>query len=300
MSEAVIQTEGLSKDFGHTHALQGLDLTVHAGDVFGFIGPNGAGKSTTMRILMDVLRPTSGTVRVLGTDPRTGGGRLRARIGYLPGELALDGRSEVGSWLDYQARLHGAAPGAWRPYAERLGLDPGRRIGKLSRGNKQKVGLARAFAHRPELLVLDEPTGGLDPLMQQEFLVMVREARSAGQTIFLSSHILSELEHVAETVGVLRQGRLVARAPLTELRDRLGTRVTVETEHPLDPAPVSRLEGVDEVRADGTLLTVDLHGSPDALVKHLSAHHVVHLRAEAPDLETSVLRLYHDDEEAGR
>jgi ABC-2 type transport system ATP-binding protein len=299
MSESPIVLQDLHKSYGRHEALRGVDLAVHRGEVYGFIGPNGAGKTTTMRILVDVLRATSGTVRVLGVDPRTGGADLRARIGYLPGELAMDGRSDVASWLDYQGRIHRAAPGAWRPYAERLGLDPSRTIGKLSRGNKQKVGLARAFAHQPELLILDEPTGGLDPLVQQEFHTMVDEAVARGQTVFLSSHVMSELEQVAERVGVIREGRMVAEAPLDELRGSIGTRFTVQFAAPVDVDTLRRVSGVTSAHAPGVdhgdTVVIEHTGSPDELLKALAAQTVVHLRAEAPDLEESVLSLYRSE-----
>lgn len=300
MSDTPIVLDELRKSYGHHEALRGLDLAVRAGEVYGFIGPNGAGKTTTMRILLDVLRPSAGTARVFGVDPRAGGADLRARIGYLPGELAMEERSDVASWLDHQARIHRAAPGAWRPFAERLDLDPSRRIGDLSRGNKQKVGLARAFAHEPELLVLDEPTGGLDPLMQQEFYAMVREAVGRGQTVFLSSHVMSELEQVAERVGVIREGRMIAEAPLDELRGSIGTRFTVRFDDDVDLEAMARVPGVNAVHREGELVVLDHTGSPDALLKTLAAHTVSHVRAEPPDLEDAVLALYrgHDESDA--
>ena len=303
MTERPIVVEGLRKSYGRHEALRGVDLTVQCGEVYGFIGPNGAGKTTTMRILVDMLRPSGGTVRVLGADPRAGGADLRARIGYLPGELAMDGRSDVGSWLDYQARLHRVAPTAWRPYAERLGLDPARVIGDLSRGNKQKVGLARAFAHEPELLILDEPTSGLDPLVQQEFHAMVKEATARGQTVFLSSHVMSELEQVAERVGVIREGRMVAEGPLDDLRGSIGTRFTVQFAQALDPDELARLRtsaGVQRVHREGGLVVIDHTGSPDELLKTLAEHTVSHLRAEPPDLEESVLQLYRGGQDEER
>ncbi|MFK5634983.1 MULTISPECIES: ABC transporter ATP-binding protein [unclassified Ornithinimicrobium] len=299
MSDSPIVLQDLHKSYGRHVALRGVDLTVRRGEVYGFIGPNGAGKSTTMRILVDVLRPSSGTVRVLGRDPRAGGADVRARIGYLPGELAMDGRSDVASWLDYQARIHRAGPGAWRPYAERLGLDPARVIGKLSRGNKQKIGLARAFAHQPELLILDEPTSGLDPLVQQEFHVMVGEAVGRGQTVFLSSHVMSELEQVAERIGVIREGRIIAEAPLDELRGTIGTRFTVQFASPVDVDALRRVGGVTDVRRHGDTVVIEHTGSPDDLLTTLATHTVSHLRAEAPDLEESVLALYRSENTEG-
>src|SRR5690554_2270824 len=172
-----IETRALSKRYGPTAALAGLDLKIEPGEVFGLIGPNGAGKTTAMRLMLDIIRPSSGSARVLGKAPREGGAQLRRRIGFLPGELRLEGRARAGELLEHFARISGpVAPGAITQLAERLGLDLSRPAGKLSKGNKQKVGLVQAFMHRPELLILDEPTSGLDPLVQQEFLAMVREA----------------------------------------------------------------------------------------------------------------------------
>ena len=300
MTEDPIVLSDLHKSYGSQPALRGVDLSVHPAEVYGFIGPNGAGKTTTMRILVDVLRPSGGTVRVLGTDPRAGGADLRARIGYLPGELAMDGRSDVASWLDYQARIHRASPGAWRPYADRLGLDPSRLIGDLSRGNKQKVGLARAFAHEPELLILDEPTSGLDPLVQQEFHAMVGEATARGQTVFLSSHVMSELEQVAERVGVIRQGRMVAEGALDDLRGSIGTRFTVRFAEPVGLEALTAVAGVTAVHAHGDIVVLDHTGSPDELLKTLAAQTVSYLRAEPPDLEESVLQLYRGSQDEER
>jgi ABC-2 type transport system ATP-binding protein len=194
MSAHVIEVAGLVKDYGAVRALDGVDLEVRAGEVFGFIGPNGAGKSTTIRILLDLLRPTSGAVRVLGEDPRSGGPRLRARLGYLPGELNLEGTATARQLLDHLAQVRGGR-GADRiaPLAERFRLDLDRPVRTLSKGNKQKVGVVQALMHRPELALLDEPTSGLDPLLQQEFLTLVREERDAGTSVFLSSHVLSEI-----------------------------------------------------------------------------------------------------------
>jgi ABC-2 type transport system ATP-binding protein len=197
-TDEVIRIDGLVKDYGSTRAatraLDGVDLSVKRGEVFGFLGPNGAGKSTTIRVLLDQLRPTAGRAEVLGTVPADGGPALRARIGYLPGELAMAGRATSKELLDHLARLRGGA-GRDRiePLAERFGLDLSRPIRALSKGNKQKIGVIQAFMHRPELLILDEPTSGLDPLLQHEFLTLVREAQADGATVFMSSHVLSEV-----------------------------------------------------------------------------------------------------------
>jgi ABC-2 type transport system ATP-binding protein len=197
-TEVVIRTEGLVKDYGQVRALDGVDLEVRRGEVFGFIGPNGAGKSTTIRVLLDLLRPTAGHAEVFGLTPANGGAELRQRIGYLPGELHLSGRVGAGTLLTRMAHLRGGR-GADRvaPLAERFGLDLDRPVRSLSKGNRQKVGVVQAFMHDPDLLVLDEPTSGLDPLLQREFLDLVTEATDRGATVFMSSHVLSEVEEVA-------------------------------------------------------------------------------------------------------
>jgi len=203
-------TRALSKRYGETTALDSLDLELTRGEVFGLIGPNGAGKTTTMRLLLDIIRPSSGEARVLGVDPRSGAASLRRHIGYLPGELRLEGRIAARTALEQFADISGPVPaGTIDSLAERLGLDLSRRVGRLSKGNKQKLGIIQAFMHRPSFLVLDEPTSGLDPLVQQEFLSMVTEAAAAGQTVLLSSHVLREVERSADRVGGLYRGKLV-------------------------------------------------------------------------------------------
>ncbi len=294
----VIQIQELHKRYGRHVALRGIDVSVQRGEVYGFIGPNGAGKTTAMRILLDILRPSSGFVRVLGQDPRSGGAPLRSRIGYLPGELRLDGRYDVSTLLNHYADLSGpGGPKAydWRPLAERVGLDVSRQVRGLSKGNKQKVGLVQAFLARPELLILDEPTSGLDPLVQQEFRTMIGEAREGGQTVFLSSHVLSEIEHVADRVSMLREGRVVLTSTLSDLRARLGVRCSVQLAQPAPATAFIGLSGVRSVHAsphDPAHLRIELAGSPDALIKALGRYTVLDLTAEQPDLETVVMSLY--------
>src|SRR5690606_22669737 len=219
MTDLAIDIAGLHKRYGAHVAVHRLDMQVRPGSVHGLIGPNGAGKTTTLRTLVDIIRPTSGRIRVLGEDPRSGGPRLRRRIGYVPGELRLDGRATGHRMLSFYSGVSGSVD---RRYAgelgERLGVDLSRPVRDLSKGNKQKLGLIQAFMHRPELLILDEPTSGLDPLMQREFLALVREARDAGQTVLLSSHVLSEIQQAADDVSVLAEGRIVAAGDVSSLR----------------------------------------------------------------------------------
>lgn len=308
-SPVAVETVGLAKSYGARRAVRGLDLDVSKGEVFGLIGPNGAGKTTTLRMLLDLVRPSSGTVRVLGQEPRTGGAALRRRIGYLPGELRLEQRASGRDLLAYYARLSGgrancaAVLARGVALAERLGLELDRRVGALSKGNKQKLGLVQAFMHDPELLVLDEPTSGLDPLVQQEFLQLVREARDAGRTVFLSSHVLSEVEAVAGRVALLRSGRLQRLASVRELRAAAPRRLRVSLVAPTDTdlERLKGLPGLEGARIDraGSLvtLTAQLVGEPAALIRALSALPLSDLVLEEPDLEEAVLALYGTEED---
>lgn len=293
MNEVVIRAEGLVKDYSTVRALDGLDLEVNRGEVFGFLGPNGAGKSTTIRILVDLLRPTAGSVEVLGTSPRHGGPDLRSRIGYLPGELAMSGTQTAGDALRYLGRLRGGA-GADRigPLAERFELDLSRPIRGLSKGNKQKVGIVQAFMHAPELLILDEPTSGLDPLLQREFLDLVGESAANGATVFMSSHVLSEVEMVAERVAIIRAGRIVDLDDVRALRHHAGQTVRFRFAAPVDGLAFAGLEGVSDVVVDGNELTCLLRGEPDRLLKEAAAHRVTAWSAVHRELEDLFLDFY--------
>lgn len=293
MVEAIV-TNGLSKRYGDdTLALDGLDLTVHAGEVFGFLGPNGAGKTTTIRLLLDVLRPTSGTARVLGLDPRTDGLELRSRVGFLPGDFVVDGRQSPREFLTYLGNLRGGVPRSdIERLAERLELNLDLRIGSLSKGNRQKVGLVQAFMHRPELLILDEPTSGLDPVMAREFLTMVIEAKNAGQTVFMSSHVLSEVQQAADRAGIIRKGRLIAIDEVDQLRARALRHVRVTFGSPVAAADFEGLANVVDPEVDGAVLRCRLVGNADALVKRLAAHHVVDIVSEEPQLEELFFHYY--------
>ena len=296
---AAIATHQLHKRYGARTAVQGLDLVVEPGTVFGLIGPNGAGKTTTLRMLLDIIRPTAGSAEVLGADPRHAGPALRRRIGFVPGELRLEGRVRGRALLRHYADISGPVqPGMIENLAARLDLDLSRQVRTLSKGNKQKLGLVQAFMHRPELLVLDEPTSGLDPLVQREFLSMVSEAKANGQTVLLSSHVLSEIQQTADQVAVLSQGRVVAQGDVGTLRlgsirrIRAGLRL-------VDPAAAERelrgvvaLQDVQFRHGEVTRLTATVEGAIDPFVKLLGQYEVVDLAIEEPDLEESVLSLY--------
>jgi ABC-2 type transport system ATP-binding protein len=285
-----IELNGLTKTYGSSRGLIELSLAVERGEVFGYLGPNGAGKSTTIRLLLDLIRPTSGTARVLGMDPRADAVQVHARIGYLAGDFVAPGRQKVGAALRFLAALRdGGGADRIDTLCDRLELDQDKQISALSKGNRQKVGLVQAFMHEPELLILDEPTSGLDPLAQQTFLDMVAEAAAGGQTVFMSSHIMSEVEAVADRVAIIREGRLVALDTVAGLRADAVREVEVTFTRPVDTAEFSDLAGVADVRAEGTVLRCQVTGSPDALLRALSGHHVAGLLVTEPALE----RLFH-------
>lgn len=297
--DTAISCAGLVKRFGHVTALDGLDLSVRTGTVVGFLGPNGAGKSTTIRILLDLIRPTSGSVRVLGQDPRTAPASLRRRIGYMPGELRLDERLTVEQTLRSWARLRGSSgrtlDRAWT-LLERLDLERDRAARSLSTGNRRKLGIVGAFMDDPELLVLDEPTSGLDPLVQQEFHTLVDEATARGATVFLSSHVLGEVSRVADEAVVIRAGRVVAAGTVAALVGQTRQPFTVEFR---DTPPVGELRAVPGVR-DLVVAGGEVRGSVEGglreLLGVLAAHPVERLLMPEPDLEQAFLSLYSGDE----
>ncbi|MFJ5954625.1 ABC transporter ATP-binding protein [Paenarthrobacter sp. NPDC092416] len=305
MTQAIV-VEGLRKKFGHREVLHGLDFQVERGTVFGVIGPNGAGKTTTMRCLLDIIRPSSGRVSVLGQDPRQAGPALRRRIGYLPGELHLENRTTGRRMLEHFAAISGPVQRRYvEELAERLDLDLDRQTRKLSKGNKQKLGLLQAFIHRPELLVLDEPTSGLDPLVQQQFHAMVREAVDAGATVFLSSHVLSEVQQAADAVAILRDGGIVTISTVEALRTTAVRRLKFNASGAgmndvgalLARVPGVANVGLREIQADGHELgaveaTATLSGQVQPLVQELARLNLTDLVLEEPDLEESVLTLY--------
>jgi ABC-2 type transport system ATP-binding protein len=294
-----MEVRDLRKSYGRRPALRGIDLRLDPGTVLGLIGPNGAGKTTTLRILLDVLRPSGGHVRVLGEDPRLGGPALRRRIGYLPGDLRLDGRTTGRRMLSFYRAVSGpVAPGREQRLAERLGLDLSRPIGALSKGNRQKLGLVQAFMHEPELLILDEPTSGLDPLVQRTFRDLVREARENGAAVLLSSHVLSEIQHVADDVAVLADGRIIATGDVASLRRGasrriravLGGATPAQIHERIRPLALRAATLSDE--RDGVHVEGMYDGDLDPLVKMLSSLTTLELDIQEPDLEDAVLQLY--------
>ena len=290
-----IAASGLSKDYGSGRGLFGLDLEVAPGEIFGFLGPNGAGKSTTMRLLLDLIRPTSGSARVLGLDTRRGSLEIRRRIGFLPGDLALYPKLTGRAVLDYLAQLRGGVDPRMRDaLAERFDADLERPVRQLSTGNRQKLGLIQAFMHEPELLILDEPIAGLDPLVQQSFHELLREVSDQGRTVFLSSHTLSEVERVTQRLAILRRGRLVVVDSLENLRKVAVQRIEIEFAEHVRAEEFRALPGVKEVEAKELTLTISFEGSADAVVKAAAAHEVRAIRPRDDDLEDIFLRYYRE------
>jgi ABC-2 type transport system ATP-binding protein len=291
-----VEVTDLTKYYGSDRGVVDVDLAVEPGQVFGFLGPNGAGKTTTMRMLLDFIRPDSGTARVLGLDCQTDSLAIRSRTGYVGGDVALYERltgRELCLWL---ADLRGGA-GADRidDLADRLGLDLGRPIGDLSTGNRQKVALVQAFMHEPELLVLDEPTAGLDPLVQHTFQQMVAEVAAEGRSVFLSSHVLDEVERTCDRVAIIRDGRLVTVEEMATLRRRALRDVTIRFAEPVDLEPIKALDEVHEASADEDVVQLRFGGEADALIKLLAGHRVIDFISAPADLEDIFLAFYSGD-----
>lgn len=289
-----IQARGLTKHYGSFPALVDLDLDVQPGEVFGFLGPNGAGKSTTIRVLMGELNPTSGSATVLGAPPREVG--HRRRLGYLPADLALWPAMTGRDTLTFFADLHGDVDwGFVDQLAQRLDAVLDKRVGELSSGNRQKVGLIAAFMHKPDLLILDEPNSGLDPLVQHEFWAMMRQVADDGRTVFLSSHTLSEVERVADRVGIIRKGHLIAVETVAGLRRKKMRRIEIDIDGTLHAADLEALDGVRDVELHPGRVVLDFDGEMEDLLASVTAK--VRLRdihTQEADLEDIFLTYYKD------
>ena len=291
--DSVISCDGVVKRFGAVTALDELSFSVARGSVVGYLGPNGAGKSTTIRILLDLARADDGDVRVLGSDPRVAGPDLRRRIGYLPGELRLDDRLRVDETLRSWGRVRGDVDDAFvGTLCERLSLDPTRQTRELSTGNRRKVGLVGAFMARPDLLVLDEPTAGVDPLVQAEILDLVVDARADGQTVFLSSHVLSDVQRVADEAVVIRAGQVVASGAIGALRRTADQQFAVWFAGPAPEAELRAVPGIRDLDVRGEEARGVITGELGAFLDLLARHTVTHLVMPEPDLESAFFRYY--------
>ncbi len=299
----IIEVEKLSKSYGGKRGITDVSYQVSEGEVFGFLGPNGAGKTTTIRILMALIRADSGTARIAGLDCWEKSIDIKRLVGYVPGEPALDPNLTGGQLLEYLAHLRGGVDQAYlKQLVTRLDLDTSRKFRQYSTGNKRKVVLIQAFMHRPRLLVLDEPTSGLDPLNQQEFDAMVKEAREEGRTVFLSSHVLSEVEKTCTRVGIIREGRIVRIGGVAELKDIKHYEITIHFAQPVSADTFKTVEGVTEVERlnSGDAVRIAIQGPADAVIKAAARYPVVSLTSYEPSLEDIFLRYYEGDGKASR
>lgn len=293
--EVVIEAQGLRKSYGSFEALKGVDLTVYQGEIFGFLGPNGAGKTTTIRCLLDLIRPQAGKLRVLGHDPQVEPARVRALVGYLPGELHLQENLTGRELLEYFSSLRNGRVD-WRyteELVDRLDLDLYRPIRNLSLGNKQKIGVVQALMHKPQLILMDEPTTGLDPLMQQEVMSMLRQATSKGSTVFFSSHIISEVEALAERVAIIRKGVVAEILTVNDLQERALRRVRVRFASSVEPSAITQLPGVEVLSRDDSLnFLFQVEGDIGPFIKQLAHYEVTDLETHRPTLEEIFLNYY--------
>jgi ABC-2 type transport system ATP-binding protein len=290
-----IETERLTKFYGAERGIEDVTLAVEQGEVFGFLGPNGAGKTTTIRTLLDLLHPTRGGARLFGLDSHRDSVAIRRRLGNLPGDFGYGKAASGREAVALLSRLRGVDGGSRaEELARRLRADLDRPLGKLSRGNRQKVGLILALFHRPELLIFDEPTSGLDPLMQEEFLALVREERERGCAIFLSSHELDEVERVCDRVGIIREGRLIAVERIADLLGKTQRRVSVEFAAAVNPADLRALPGVTDLKSEDGRISFRVAGDLDPVVKAIALHTVADLELAHPTLEEVFLTYYEE------
>lgn len=294
-----IRTEGLTKHYGDVKALVDLDLEIQRGEIFGFLGPNGAGKTTMIRTILDEIRPTAGQASIVGLDSHKDSVEIRRFIGYVPGDLAMYPNLTGRDTLTYFANLRGGVDwGYAETLADRLDADLSRKVGDLSSGNRQKIGLIQAFMNRPEVLIMDEPSSGLDPLMQREFQALMREVTSNGSTVFLSSHTLSEVQRVADRVGIIRHGKLIAVESVADLRSKGIRSVELFFETPVDAAVFEPLPGVRDVVVQNHHVTLSFSGKMETLIKTVTDQYtLVDISTHEADLEEIFLTYYRDEEE---
>ena len=292
MAKAIIKTEKLTKDYGNGRGIFDLDLEVNEGEVFGYLGPNGAGKTTTIRLIMDFLRPTKGKAEIFGLDTRADSVQIKHKIGYLPGDLDLYDNLNGEEFLRYLAALRGGVD--WtlvKQLASRIESNLSHPIRSLSHGNKQKLGLIQAFMHKPALLILDEPTTGLDPIVQHEFTHMVAEVKAEGRTVFLSSHILPEVERTCDRVGIIRNGKLVVVENILSLKEHAIRPIEIHFASEIKNEDFVDLK-LQDLKIEKNILRCNVPGSFDALVKRLAQFEVVNIITPEPDLEQVFLNYY--------
>jgi len=292
----VIRTRNLTKYYGKSRGIVDVNLEVRKGEVFGFLGPNGAGKSTTIRTLLDYIRPTSGSAMVNGMDPNREGAKVRRSVGYIPSDFSTYSSLTGMDYLRTLLRMMGhKGPDRIEELASRLQLDLSRKIKEFSRGNRQKIGIVSCFMHSPDLVIMDEPTTGLDPLMQQEFYKIVLEEKGRGKTVFLSSHILNEVEAICDRVGIIKEGKLIIVEKMSNFKAKTGKIMSVTFERDIPPEVFSRLKGVTEVHRDpddGNSLTMTVASDIDGVIKELAKHRVLDLTYDEASLEHIFLHFY--------
>jgi ABC-2 type transport system ATP-binding protein len=292
---AIIQTEKLTKSYGVHRGIVDIDLEVTEGEAFGFLGPNGAGKTTTIRVLLDHVRPTSGRATVFGIETTADPVAIHRRIGYLPGEFTLYDKLTGGQTIEYFANLRSGVDAAYQAdLIARLDIDPSRKFREYSKGNKQKIGLVVALQHRPDLLMLDEPTSGLDPLVQQTFYEIIREAKAEGRTIFLSSHILSEVEKTCDRVAIIREGRLIKVDRVEALRDLAHHQVELLFAGEVPMGAFAAIPGVSDVTAEDHLLRMRVSGPITPVVREAARYELLDFVSREPSLEETFLAMYGD------
>jgi len=297
MTNNVIETRDLTVYYGKHRGILDVNLSVEKGEVFGFLGPNGAGKTTTQRVLLDVFPPTKGQATVFGKDCHKDGVEIRKQIGYLPGELALYANMKARDFFKMYEYLRKdkKSNGYWRELADRLDLDTSRKISQFSRGNKQKVGVVAAFMDRADLLILDEPTGGLDPLIQKTVLELVKETKAEGRTVFFSSHILSEVQAVCDQVGIIRDGQLVATQRVEDLVAQRMNRMTMIFDGQ-PPSGAFNFEGVSEIDVTRQSVTLEVRDNLPAVLSAAASNNVMDIETHNISLEEIFLAYYSKDE----
>ncbi len=295
--QSAIQAEGLTKHYADVRALIDLDLSVERGEIFGFLGPNGAGKTTMIRTILDEIRPTSGRASIVGLDSHADSVEIRRHIGYVPGDLAMYPNLTGRDTLTYFANLRGGVDWSYvDDLADRLDADLSKKVGDLSSGNRQKVGLIQAFMNKPEVLIMDEPSSGLDPLVQREFQALLREVIANGSTVFLSSHTLSEVQRVADRVGIIRHGKLIAVEAVASLRSKGIRKVELFFDSPVDAAVFEPLPGVDDVTVQNHHVTLSFSGQMETLLRVVTERYtLLDISTQEADLEEIFLTYYRDD-----
>src|SRR5215472_8001516 len=294
--DPIIVIEKLEKSYGKIQAVHGISMSVERSEIFGFLGPNGAGKTTTIRCMLDVIRPSAGTIRILGVDAQRDKLALHKHIGYLPGEVRLPGQMTGKQVIDYFSRLQGLKPVLLNDLVARFDVEMKRPLKSYSKGMRQKIGVVLAFMCDPEVLILDEPTSGLDPLLQKTFHELLLEEQARGRTIFMSSHIMSDVEKVCQRVAVIRSGELVTVEEVEKLREKAGQRVTVEFGDAVTAEELADIPGVSMLSKNhkNSSYLFNVSGSMDPLIKALSRHEVVRLQAEEAPLEEVFLKFYEE------